>query len=505
MTLALVSLGIISLLELLLWTPLLWKGRAVIARLLLAALLIATAALLFECLAAWTILIAILSLYRCVNMARVAAGRIQADYLYHASRQTAVWLITFQLAVTAIAGIGYRYHIEPIVWWDALAAVQLSCAVILLTSTFRHLRTSRKPALEEMRDTDLPSLTVAIPARNETTDLEECLRSLTASTYPKLEIVVLDDCSQNKRTPEIIREFAHNGVQFIAGTPPPGQWLAKNHAYAQLADAANGELLLFCGVDTRFEPQSLTVIVRTLLQKHKTMVSILPKNLGPKRRNIVSWFLQPSRYAWELALPRRLLQRPPVLSTCWLITRQALKDAGGFQAVRRKGVPESYLARATANRQDGYSFLLSDADIGVTSRKSPDEQKATAVRTRYLQLHRRPELTALVGLAELSVLVWPLIICVVSVITGEWLLAGVSGLSFFMDTVMYARIVNLTYRRFILKGLWLLPLATLYDIGLLNSSMWQYEFSEVLWKGRNVCIPVMRVIPELPELTSSSG
>jgi hypothetical protein len=30
--------------------------------------------------------------------------------------------------------------------------------------------------------------------------------------------------------------------------------------------------------------------------------------------------------------------------------------------------------------------------------------------------------------------------------------------------------------------------------------MWQYEFHEVLWKGRNVCLPVMRIIPNLPKL-----
>jgi glycosyltransferase involved in cell wall biosynthesis len=462
-------------------------------------LLLASASLLIERLSIWTILVAILSLYRCINLARIAASRIQADYLFHASRQTSLWLIGLQLGLAALAGLSYHFRIEPLIWWDALVSVQLVCAFILLASTLRHLETTKKPLLKkDLSAAKLPTLTVAIPARNETTDLENCLQSLTSSTYPKLEIIVLDDCSQNKRTPEIIRGFAHNGVQFIAGTPPPEGWLAKNHAYAQLAEAANGELLLFCGVDVRFQPDSLTVLVQTLLQKQKTMISILPRNLPPASRNIVSWFIQPSRYAWELALPRRLLQRPPVLSTCWLITRDALKAAGGFQAVRRKGVSESYLARATAHSGDGYSFLQSDADIGVSSQKSLEEQKATAIRTRYLQLHRRPELTAFVSLAELGVLIWPLVLFIVCLMTGLWVLAALAGLSYLINAVIFAKIVNLTYRHFVLKGIWLLPLAALYDIGLLNYSMWQYEFREVLWKGRNVCIPIMRVIPELP-------
>lgn len=501
MMLALLGFGIVSALELLLWLPPLWKIRKWVALILLAVLVLASGYLLFTYLAFWTLLIAVLGLYRCINLTRVAAGRIQADYLYHASRKTSLWLIATQLFVAATAGLGYHFQFEPILWWDALATVQLAGSLILLASTLRHLDTTKRPEPDTaLASTKLPSLTVAIPARNETTDLEDCLRSLASSTYPKLEIIVLDDCSQDKRTPEIIREFAHDGVRFIPGKQPPEGWLAKNYAYAQLAEAANGELLLFCGVDARFQPESLDAIIQTLLQKQKTMVSILPRNIPVKPWNILSLFIQPSRYAWELALPRRLLQRPPVLSTCWLITKEALEAAGGFQAVRRKGVPESYLARATANSSDGYSFIQSDEDIGVSCQKSLEEQKATAVRTRYLQLHRRPELTALISVIELGILVWPLVLCVVAGLAGQWLLAIVAGLSFGLMATVHSMMVSVTYRCFTLHGVWLLPFAALYDIGLLNYSMWQYEFREVLWKGRNVCIPVMRVIPGLPKV-----
>jgi hypothetical protein len=32
------------------------------------------------------------------------------------------------------------------------------------------------------------------------------------------------------------------------------------------------------------------------------------------------------------------------------------------------------------------------------------------------------------------------------------------------------------------------------------TSMFKYEFSTVIWKDRNICIPVMHVIPKLPDL-----
>jgi hypothetical protein len=46
----------------------------------------------------------------------------------------------------------------------------------------------------------------------------------------------------------------------------------------------------------------------------------------------------------------------------------------------------------------------------------------------------------------------------------------------------------------------LFPFAVLSDVIMLHYSMRQYEFSEVIWKDRNICIPVMRAFPNLPKV-----
>jgi hypothetical protein len=377
-----------------------------------------------------------------------------------------------------------------------VAVVQLGAALVILASTLRHLRTTRPPRLENEASQDLPTLSVCIPARDETDDLDACLRSLIASNYPKLEILVLDDSSQDRRTPEIIRQFAHDGVIFLAGKALPAQWLAKNYAYDQLASEANGDILLFCGVDCRFEPDSLTNLVKTLQQKSKSMISLLPKNLLPNsyKRSL----LQPARYAWELSLPRKLLNRPPVLSTCWLIKRDELEAAGGFSAVQRKIVPEAFFARVTA-RNEGYSFLLADQSIGIASTKSFPEQKSTAIRTRFPQLHRRPEIVALVALAEISLLFWPLAICGAAIFYERWPLALIAGLAYVVHAYVYARVVNLTYQRFVPEGIIIFPLAVVYDVVILIYSMWQYMFGKVDWKGRDVSGRLAESTPNLAQ------
>jgi len=500
MQVALQILGVVSLVELTLWLAPFWRWRKGLAYILAGVLSVGNGALLWANLSVWAVLIALLSVYRLVNLLRIICNRIHLDYLWHTARLTSLWLISVQTAIVMLYLLANHNHTNILSYFYLLAVAQLLAGSILMGTTIRsNIKTHPSNDFGGLANRDLLSLTVAIPARNETEELEQCLESLLSSNYPKLEILVLDDCSQNKRTPEIIRNFAQRGVRFMAGSAPPESWLAKNYAYDQLAAGANGSLILFCGVDARFEPHSLTAIVKTMLQRKKTMLSVMPRNLrqgsGP-----AGLMIQPSRYAWEICIPRRLLNRPPVLSTCWMITKDALKTAGGFDAARRSILPEAYLAREAAKNNDGYSFVQADKVLGVSTQKTVTEQHDTAVRTRYPQLHRRPEVVCLVGLAELSLLFWPLVMFAVALLTGVWPLAVLCGLAYLLYGINYFAVTAITYQRPVWSSLLLFPVAVIYDLWLLNYSMWQYEFHEVLWKGRNVCLPLMRITPNLPKL-----
>lgn len=498
MTLVLTVLAFISLLELTLWLRPVWKHRITLATILVPAQGAATAALLAIELDVMTVIFAIFSLFRVINLFRVISSRIQADFLYKATRKSSLWLIFYQLIIFGINRLGEISNVNMLIWFYLVAVAQLCAAGVILASTLRHLKTTRAPFLEKnIPSRDLPTLTVAIPARNETRDLEECLRSLVQNNYPKLEILVLDDNSQEKRTPEIIRGFAQQGVRFLQGKVPPNDWLPKNYAYQQLAEEANGEILLFCGVDTRFSIDSLNSLITDMVHKNKNMMSVMPLNLD---YHPLSLLLQPARYAWELSLPRRLLRRPPVLSTCWLIRREAFIAAGGFKAVSRKVVPESYFAKQTAEHADGYSFMRSDNAIGLFSQKTPKEQFATAIRTRYPQLHRRPELVALTMMAQFVILFWPLVTAILAALNSEWVLAALNAVSLILVAASYAAVSYLAFGRHLVAGALLLPVAALFDLFVLGHSMWQYEFGEVRWKGRDVSPPVMRAVSALPKI-----
>lgn len=501
MVITLIVLSFLALTELSLWLVPFWRHRKVLSAVLALANTVCSAILIVVHPALWSLLFMMFSAYRVVNMLRIRANRVHADYLFHTTRRTSAVLIIVQFAVLGAALALQYLTVSAIHVTYFVSSVVTICIAFISVYGIRQFSASKTPAIDNpVHPSELPSLSVLIPARNETVELEACLRSLISSTYKKLEIIVLDDCSQNKRTPEIIREFAHNGVLFIAGEAPPDHWLAKNYAYRRLAHEANGEILLFCGVDVRFEPDSLTQMVQSMLTKQKGMLSLAPCNVLPQEDSLLSSLAQTGRYAWEFLLPRRFIGRPAVLSTCWMITRQALAAAGGFEGFKQSVLPERHLAARAVAQHDSYSFMRSPASLGVSTSKAYIEQFATAVRTRYPLLHKRPETVAAYTLAVLLICVWPYVLLIAAVLQANLPLIVLSIVCCLALGCLGGLITAITYRRPLLRGILLLPMLVVYDVCVLNYSMWQYEFKEVLWKGRNICLPVMHVITRLPPL-----
>lgn len=498
MPFAVITCLIVISMEIALWLPANYN-RQIWASLTLSLLLPSGIYTAFSYFNWYALVFLVITAYRAVNLGRYILRRRQADHLYLAVKRASSWLIIAQLISLGLLITATQLSLR--LAGEIAVTVSFVGSLILAWSTQRNLRTTRPTVhTSTLREAELPTLSVLIPARNETDDLISCLQTLIKSTYPKLEIIVLDDRSQNKRTPEIIKDFAHDGVRFIAGKETPAPWLAKNFAYQQLSEVASGELILFCGVDTRFAPETLGLMVEELIQNKKTMLSFMPANVVPKAGQFESLFVQPSRYAWELALPRRVLERPPVLSTAWLIRHATLRASGGFKAVVRAATPERYFARFSATHNDGYRFLQSDSQHGLTCLKSFDEQRSTSIRTRYPQLHQSLELTALTSSLELLILVGPFIAYINGLFGKVGLQFAVADIACITLITAYAQISNVTYRRFLVRSLWLLPFAAIYDVALLNYSMYRYEFSTVEWKGRNAALPVMQVVERLPKI-----
>ncbi len=462
-----------------------WRHRRNFARLLLTLLILESVwLLLLEPFHIYVWIISIISFYRAVNIYRILKNRFSNEHLLYSFQNTSRKLILAQIIIGIIGIYLDTLRVSNDLWiFDALLGLLIAIAMTISIVPIK--RSSSLINAEKLAVSKLPTLSVLIPARNESDSLNECLISLLACNYPKLEIIVLDDASSDRRTPEIIRSFAHDGVIFIPGKECPSKWLAKNWAYQQLLDSSNGELVLFCGADTKFNPSALTDLVSELMEHELMMLSLMPVNVYSTQ--VRYRILQPLRYSWEIALPRRLLWRPPVLSTCWLAKRSFLFGSGSFKAISRRISPESYFA-GIAFRSHKYKFLRT---LLVTSNKPVKDQLETSIRVRYPQLRRRPEIVALFTMLEIFNFFGLIPLSLVAGLDGNWILMsiGLVGIVFYFFT--FGFVTSLTYRRFVFSGYFFWPLAVLVDIWLINVSMIKYEFGTVSWKGRNIDHSVM--------------
>ncbi len=126
-----------------------------------------------------------------------------------------------------------------------------------------------------------PLVSVIVPAKNESKKIRASLQSLLAQDYPNLEIIAINDRSDDE-TGEIIDELAKQDARLkvIHITELPTGWLGKNHANQRGVAEANGEYVLFTDADILFAPSTISKTVG-YAQKHKAKhIVVYPKMLS---------------------------------------------------------------------------------------------------------------------------------------------------------------------------------------------------------------------------------
>jgi len=123
-----------------------------------------------------------------------------------------------------------------------------------------------------------PPLTVVVAAKDEEDNINACLMSLLTQDYPRLDIVVINDRSED-RTGEIIDQLAREHTQLRAMhiTELPEGWCGKNHAMQRGIETVTSEHILMTDADCTFpSSRALRVAMRYALDEKADMVSLLP-------------------------------------------------------------------------------------------------------------------------------------------------------------------------------------------------------------------------------------
>jgi len=226
---------------------------------------------------------------------------------------------------------------SPLVLGILCLAAVLSAALpaVLTLANLRSFRPAPRPAAT----IPPPRVSVLVPARNEAAVIERLARDVLASRDVDLELVVLDDDS-NDGTGGIVARIAASDprVRLVRGDGPPTGWCGKQHACWQLARAASHDTWVFLDVDVSPSPDAVSRSVAFLETSGVALASGFPRQ---ETGAFLDWLLLPLIHfvlLGFLPLARSRLDNAPGLAAgCgqWFVTRRRdYERAGGHAAIR---------------------------------------------------------------------------------------------------------------------------------------------------------------------------
>ena len=198
---------------------------------------------------------------------------------------------------------------------------------------------------------DAPLVSVIVPARDEARNIARCVRSILASRWPRMELIVVDDHSSDG-TGELARHAADGDprLRVIANPDLPPDWFGKQWACATGARDARGMILAFLDADTAIAPDLVGRTTNAMLARGADLLSVAGRQeLGSFWERVV----QPQVFSVLLARfggtetvsrARRPIDKI-ANGQCLFVRRAAYEAAGGHAAVRHNVAEDLKLAQ----------------------------------------------------------------------------------------------------------------------------------------------------------------
>jgi len=375
------------------------------------------------------------------------------------------------------------------------ALVALPALVPLGLVAFNALCWTRGRALPEAAAAAPDGISVLIPARDEVTNIERCVRSVDSAHGPITEIIVYDDGSTDGTDAVLARLQADlPRLRVISGDALPVGWVGKPYALQRLSEVAGSEVMLNIDADVTLRADGvlrmlsllgtpeqvrggLGAAVVTAVPRQRT-VSFVERLMIPLLHlSYVAWLPMPLIYRTRdsrvLAANGQLL----------MIRRSALEAVGGWSRVRAEIVDDMALCRAV--KQSGRRVVFADGDRMAECRMYPDGRALMGgfAKNFYEGIGGHPLAMIIVMGLHLMLFVAPYVVLPLALATGAGRLAAAAAVGV-LANVGLRLIMALRYGHSPLSVL-LHPVAVLAMMGVLGNSFRMSRRGDIRWRGRS--------------------
>ncbi len=200
-----------------------------------------------------------------------------------------------------------------------------------------------------MSATNLPLVSILIPCYNAESWIEETLQSVLAQTYSAIEIIVVDDGS-NDRSNELLQAFVARQQIKLIRQENRGQAAAFNHALQY----ARGQFIQFLDADDLLHKEKIAIQVNTLDGKLDSIASCEWARFSDAQAN-AEFNADPT---WADMSPMQWLNFAwhdgggMLFPALWLIPRRVIDAAGPWDETLSVNVDGEYFVRVLLQVQN---------------------------------------------------------------------------------------------------------------------------------------------------------
>ena len=369
---------------------------------------------------------------------------------------------------------------QALFWLAAFTVAGFVAITVELVRGGRKLAFLRDVA--PLPDGEMPSVTIIVPARNEERGIEHALRSVLAQQGPRIEIIVVEDRSEDSTGAILARMAAEDPrLKVVRVTELPKGWLGKNHALWLGAQAASGELLLFTDADIVMAPDTVRRAAAHLVRggfahvtmgPHVDMPGALLQAFGVLFGLCFTLFTRP----WKARDPRS--PRHVGVGAFNLVRSDEYRRIGTHQAIAMRPDDDMKLGKLVKKHGLTQDFVIGADAIRVEWYHSVREAVLGLRKNGFAGIDYRLSLVLLATVSQLLFFVWPFIAVFVTGGATRILYALALAFIFFLFAGM-ARGQKVP----LVHGL-LVPVASLLFIYVVwNATLYALVHRGIEWRG----------------------